>query len=103
MSYTSGPWGSFISGREHTITDNPAATEKGVGYGTNFIATVHYVGTAEATEANAKLIAAAPRLLEACQLALIQFGANEDYSDDDKEAVDALREAIRAALEGEEE
>jgi hypothetical protein len=36
-------------------------------------------------------------LLEACPLSLIQFGANEDYSDDNREAVNLLRSAIQKA------
>lgn len=102
MTFTPGPWVKDYGG---TLGHIKSVAERDDG-ATPTVARYDLAAlfiSEEEREANARLIAASPKMFAACQLALIQFGANEDYSDDDKEAVDALREAIRAALEGEEE
>jgi hypothetical protein len=47
--------------------------------------------------ANARLIAAAPELLEACKAAVTQFEANADYAFSDREVIKAIQSAIAKA------
>jgi hypothetical protein len=94
-AHTPGPWNEVIKalGIQHPIY----AKSKQVAAATN---NVHGEGAIE-SKANARLIAAAPELLAACQAALIccdENGAMAETYDEDE--IEGLRKAIAKAVGG---
>jgi hypothetical protein len=89
--HTPGPWG---------VLDHAILSEKVNAYG-NFWVAGFGRGDAQLTEedhANARLIAAAPELLAACQRLLNTCGLSEDIIDEmDVEAIELARAAIAKA------
>ena len=87
MSHTPGPWIVAEPGE----VDEHYAVLDGFGH----TASVYgYPEEAAAAAANARLIAAAPELLEACELLLIYLG---DWNDMEDETCAAARRAIAKA------
>jgi len=76
MKHTPGPWKEERCHAANIVdVYDGHIIREGDGWripnGINLICTVAHVGTAQATNANARLIAAAPELLEACKRALV--------------------------------
>jgi hypothetical protein len=84
--------------RDYMVTDNPAARPDGLGNGTVIVATVHPVSSESHHESNARLIAAAPDLAEACGRVLraIEWAETYDRMDPNEQA-DTLRCALTRA------
>lgn len=64
--FTKGEW-------EHAIEKEGMNINDVIKHNNQYIATIHVTGTTEEWKANAKLIAAAPDLLAACNWAVNQF------------------------------
>ena len=95
-THTPGPW--------HVAGDavySGTRTEKG-GWVNSEQVFPRYVedpasDTFQRLEANARLIAAAPELLEACEAAFMQFEHNGDEAPEDRAILDQLQHAIAKA------
>ncbi len=121
MKHTKGPW-EITKGKTYKKTDYSVYQEEvrkdyliRLGGTSNDIARLTYIGSLnkkeddnikalggfdiKTTEANAHLIAAAPELLEACNMILKRFGGSvkeyEEMTAGQKRAIEMTAEAIR--------
>ena len=86
MPHTPGPWNTIWESGTHIIDANAGKTD---------IAHVINRGNPDTTEANARLIAAAPELLEALQMVNAFYSEGVDEEDPTERSVMA---AVRAAI-----
>jgi len=101
-THTPGPWG--VIGEVHGGTDctivgplrpHPQGRELGVSIQTRTRIAHIFCPNYTEQEANARLIAAAPELLEALEHAHIYFLQNDNLSPDDREMLDEMWAPIR--------
>ena len=90
-TYTPGPWRWWVTVGGARIAGRPADGSK------NFVCDVMPPERAVSYEANARLIAAAPELLEALQAILPDAVANHIGGPDTQARIDAARAAIAKA------
>lgn len=98
MSHTPGPW--FVAEKVESKTRTSLRRIRSVNEGTDHGAVCEVYGISDGSEAgaNARLIAAAPALLDACQRVLrsIEWWGTADRMDRD-EQIAILRDAIEKA------
>lgn len=93
MSYTKGPWEKKVFGDSFAVF-HERGERVAYCYG------AYASNTREEAEANARLIAAAPELLEACKEFLESFEPYEEDSDKDTRRLLATMRAVVAKAEG---
>ena len=86
MEYTKGEWKIY---RDSMVAQTGVVSEDGIGFFNRSIAEIvcNDDSTLEEIEANAHLIAAAPKLYEVCKY-LAEHGWNASVTEDAQEAID---------------